>query len=227
VIRFLPPSPAGQAGFTLVEVLVAVFLLAVVMGIGFAVHGSTMAAVRQGNAALAVSRRAVLCLDRLAEDLANAVADEAPPGQSEPFVARRVDDRQNAAPDTVFEVVFTGKAVAGLDPRPAGTPLTITYTVKRRPGGGFRLHRQPEDGISTPVATDLDRFEWEFVAADGSRYPEWPPDDYDDHDADYGGNDAGRPEPAPLPAAVGVSCVFSSGGGRYAFRTMAMTGGIR
>ncbi len=222
-----------RVGFTLVEVLVALLLLAVVAGIGFSVHTAAIRAARSGAAAAEASRRGIMALNCLADDLANLVAGPAAEADRPLFAAgppRPADAPGRVAAGEVYSISFTGRAVAGLDPWPPGAPLAIRYAVVRNDGGdSFRLVRQVAGRAAVTLVPEMADYAFSFTSAEGELFPRWPPDDTGGSLAPSG-NGTGRDgeegaESAGLPVTLAIDLVVVRQGERYPFRTAVPVGG--
>ena len=72
-----PEAPAGQAGFTLVELLLALALFVMIAGVVFAAFSGVMKGVEKGRQNLDVYRLGRTALLRMAQEVAAAMPDDA------------------------------------------------------------------------------------------------------------------------------------------------------
>jgi prepilin-type N-terminal cleavage/methylation domain-containing protein len=148
--REAPPGPGGarcgSAGFTLMEILVAVVILALVVTTvlaSFNMVFSTTGALSGGQALFEMGKN---CLNRMALDLENITVAEsvggkpkAPDDPPEPF-------RFTATVETVdgtrfARIRFTSRAHVALEKAAREGIAEIVYYVQARRDGGFRLRR--------------------------------------------------------------------------------------
>ncbi len=224
-----------ETGFTLVEILVALLLLAVLAGIGFSVHTAALRAARSAAAVADASRRGIMALNRLAEDLANLVLDPAATGDRPVFAAGppSPEEREGRATAQVFVISFAARAVAGLDPQPSGTPLTVRYLVLRNANDSFRLARQVAGRPAVTLVPELADYAFSFIAANGERFPHWPPDTFQasrrprENGVGPGPLEEEEEWAAGLPAALNVMLVLGRATERYPFRTTVLVGSGR
>ncbi len=188
----------ASGGFTLVELLLALALLALVAGL---VQGTYTGAVRSRDRASAETARlhaAAVALDRLADELAGAFVSES---RGEVTGLAVTPDAEG---NTVL--VFTSRPVPIPGVR-AGGPAEIAYFVETGDDGVPRLYRREdpdpdedwdEGGDPFPVLEGVDRFAVRCFDGEGWK-DEW--------------DSRGREGDPVLPLAVSVEVAWKEGEG--------------
>ncbi|MDW7709271.1 MAG: type II secretion system protein GspJ [Deferrisomatales bacterium] len=196
-----------RRGFTLLEVLLALALLALVLSL---VQGAYSGAARSRNLSNAQTREvhaAAMVLDRLATELAAAFHTT-----TTPFRAQATGFHVDRGPDGLSTLSF----VTRLSPLPGSLPggeAEVGYLVERDREGQLRLRRResrdldgdPEEGgVSYEILPGVSRFE--VLCYDGTDWVD--------------GWDTGRRDAEPLlPLAVSVEIAWGEGEEERVLRT--------
>jgi len=141
------PQVDGLAdGFTLMEILVAVFILGIVMTTvmaSFSMVFSTTAAMEEAGAVFEMGQN---CLNRITADLENIVIAERPfykpPKADGPLDPYRLQGTDESIGGTRFaKLRLASRAHVPLGGSPRGGIAEIVYYVQARPDGSFQLKR--------------------------------------------------------------------------------------
>ncbi|OPY87510.1 MAG: Pseudopilin GspJ [Syntrophus sp. PtaU1.Bin208] len=164
----------GEAGFTLFEILVALFILSIVFSSLFASYTGTLKMTREWEDTGQAYSMARGAMDRMLRDLDSAY----PNGQSRPFVLE---------PETVKEKTFPRLSFytcSRTNPEGSETPAAgisrITYAVREDPDtGGYELARtESSDTGAQSTASDsvicrgLSELTFRFYDRDGQEISE-------------------------------------------------------
>lgn len=144
-LPFLTPKldGKGEAGFTLFEVLVALFLLSLIFSALFASYTGTLQTTRNWEDTGKVFTMAQGAMERILRDLEFAYSDE----EATPFTLEQDVINEKPFPRLIFSTVGPTNP-QGQETPPAGV-TSITYAVRASAeGGDFELARteSPEDG---------------------------------------------------------------------------------
>ena len=170
-----PEAPAGEAGFTLVELLLALALFVMIAGVVFAAFSGVMKGVEKGRQNLDVYRLGRTALLRMAQEVAAALPDDAYAG-----FAHGVNDRQGGqARDRLTFVTVPYRP----DTAPGSGLCEVSYYIAANSQGAAALYREQDctpDGeplngetlelTDTAVALDVTYFDRE------DSYEKWPAD---------------------------------------------------
>lgn len=146
-------SLSGSAGFTLVEILVAIFIFVIVVSTIYATYSSTFRLVGTTRNQVEIYQMARVAMERISEDLAAAVVplqqgEEVAVVDAHALIGFDVDTGGRAADSLRFrsraQLSFAG--VASM----AGGQVVISYAVQAaEDGGGLVLYR-----LETPSGQD-------------------------------------------------------------------------
>lgn len=186
----------SKTGFTLMEIVVAIFIFAVVMTLIFSSFRAVLSSVDTvtGDAAVMASARA--CLSRMAEDLSSAHAADYPrykkPGfNDDPDPYRVVGDDTLLSGTRFGRLRFTSLAHLSINGDTRKGICRIIYYVQQQPDNTLVLRRAddlfpfPEFAESEdhPILCDALLGLWfEYVDADGETAEVW---NSDSDDTDY------------------------------------------
>jgi len=220
---------AGGRGFTLLEILVAIFIFGTVLATIYAAYGSTFRLIGATREQAEIYQMARVAMERISEDLAAAIPPESPEPEATAGEAALVgidDVADGMAADTLR---FRSRAhVAFVGALGAGGPAVIRYTVEpATEGGGLVLYRQDtpgpageegEGGRGYALCDRLCGVNFTYYAEGGEEYDNW--------------NTADASAQGRLPARVAVELLFLVGSGDtrpIKFRTAVVlpTRGIR
>lgn len=146
----------AAAGFTLIEVLAVVLLMAIVLGVAIDFYldltNASRAAMRQTQAA----RRAAVLLDRVARDLESAVLVRKPaevdPLEHPWLFLADADDPDTGADRLKF--VSRGRRPRSLD-RPESDLELVAWTLERNERGELELRRWSRPGLPEGLERDF------------------------------------------------------------------------
>jgi len=192
------PSPARQAGFTLLEITIAVTVLAMAMTLIVLTFSNISRAWRDGTAAAAGLNHADAILDQLSAGLRSAYYKKSGRGQPSPYGFWLDNDGGGSTARDRISWVKTGSALVDPTQPEAGSLHRVTFTVedddRGRPAAAIKLWRpfgQKEEfdpereaplfflasgvvGFDCEVATNVDgfgSFEWETEWEETNRLP--------------------------------------------------------
>ncbi len=207
---------ADGRGFTLLEILVALFIFGTVLAAIYAAYGGTFRLIGATRDQAEIYQMARVAMERIGEDLAAAI----PPGPPEPEAEAEagagagevalagVDEVAGGmAADTLRFRSLAHVALAGA--RGAGGPAVISYTVQpAAEGGGLVLYREDrpeaesaggEGGRGYVLCDRLAGVNFTYYAEGGEEYDHW--------------DTADPASQGRLPARVAVELQFQAGNG--------------
>jgi len=187
-----PPelSPVrDRNGFTLLEILIAIFILATVLSTVFASYTGTLRVVRDTESRAEIYRMAGIALERIVEDLESVyMPEEAKTSDSEdtqePFrFAGEDQEIQGMSADTL---TFPSLAhlVFGEEDQPWGTTEISYYVEESDDGKGLILYRRDrpqweevsdEGGGGLPLCEGLVSVNFSYFDAEGQESQDWDP----------------------------------------------------
>lgn len=196
-----------ERGFTLVELLIAIFIFAIVISSVYGTYRATFRIINGSEEQLAISRNGRVALERIIDDLKSVVAG---PG-GELRGERR--DQAGFRSDNLAFISSSHLALSAKDTLAGST--AIEYTAERNSASGlFDLYRS--DRVLLPggkqeeseprrdvLAQGLREVNFSYVDTDGKIIDEWQND---------GGTDAAvgeRQEIPSLPKLVYIKLVFA------------------
>ncbi|MFZ3115319.1 MAG: prepilin-type N-terminal cleavage/methylation domain-containing protein [Syntrophales bacterium] len=166
----------NKKGFTILEILIAVFILAVVLSTVYAAYSGTFRIMKEleGDEALYGMTRNTM--QRMLKDLAAVTAS----GGAFKFVSRPA----YVTGGNFTDLTFLARAhLAWSEKEFSGAPAEITYYVEEDTEGGYRLLRR--DTPSVPAANDgpaprgfvvcegLQALKYTFTDRDGQEHDSW------------------------------------------------------
>jgi general secretion pathway protein J len=219
----LPPSADARSraagGFTLLEILVAVFILAVVVTTVLASFNMVFSTTGELEASAAVFESGKTCLDRITRDLENVFVLErpiykppVPDGPPDPY--RFQSPFRGSGGTDIANLRFTSRAHVALSPSRRDGIAEIVYYVQKDATGSLRLKRADhlypfprfEERSTDPVLCDnVKSLAFEYLDAEGAATDEW-----DSEAAKFG---------YATPAVVAVKLEVAEGSGSYLFQT--------
>ncbi len=197
-----------QRGFTLVELLLAIFIFAIVISSVYGAYRFSFSIIHGSEARLLIFRNARVAMERIAADLDGIVAGSGGvlEGERHDHAGKRGDS-----------LAFVSSAHLALSKEDAvGGYTLIRYFVERDEDKGLlNLHRS--DAVPFPGAADggnearqeilcqgLTEVAFTYLDEDGSEKEEWQSDE-----GDKGSNKGERQKEPVLPALVYVKLTFA------------------
>lgn len=174
----------GGEGFTLVEVLIALFVMSIIVTILYGAYSGAMTSIRQTSEQMAVYRMAAIASQRLLEDLESAApvpaigtAGALAGGQL--FQGAREKERWQEEKAVWME--WTSWAGLGFRDEAPRLPLRLRYSIRKMAGQkSFSLLRSAMTGASDDqdmvVATGLQDVQFLFFDKNGVAHEKWPPE---------------------------------------------------
>jgi len=173
---------AGERGFTLLEVLVSMAILAVVMAAVYEAFISNVGSVKAARQGEQVNQTARIALERLSQDLLCAVADS--PEKPEKVTLGMVCEDRDEEGHAADRIDFTSFShVNGLGGGPKTDLCEIGYSMEKDPDGkGFILYRRdtapPDDdllngGRRFQLARNVGGLNFRFEDAEGQEVDAW------------------------------------------------------
>ena len=131
-------------GFTLLEIMIAIFILGVVLSTIYASYSGTLGVIKELDGEAQAYKMARMTLDRMGRDLASLRRS----GDS--FVLR--SEKSSVGRREFGSLSFWSQAhLAFEEGEPAGRPASIAYFVKEDKNGGFSLWRSDVAGPKPAV----------------------------------------------------------------------------
>jgi len=216
---FRAQSSVLSPGFTLLEILVAVFILSVVVTTVLASFNMVFSTTGELEASAAVFESGKTCLDRITRDLENVfVLDRPiykPPERSGPPDPYRFQSPLDGLGGTKIAILrFTSRAHVALSPSRRDGIAEIVYYLQQDAAGSLRLKRADnlypfprfEERSADPVLCEnVKSLAFEYLDADGAAAEEW-----DSEAAKFG---------YATPSVVAVRLEVAEGSGFYLFQT--------
>lgn len=211
--------PAGRVGFTLLEILVAMMILAIVMGLVFGTFNGVFSSADHLNESGDLFEMADACLDRMDADLEGLHVMLPPryqmPGtDSTPDPYRIEGGTESMGGNTFAKLRFTSLAHLALGSGASQGIAEIVYYVQPNESGGYTLYRADhlypyptfEPRETDPVMCDrLLAFKLIYYDKDGREYDAW---NSEDEDYDYS-----------TPQSIGIEIKLGDEKNSYLFRT--------
>jgi general secretion pathway protein J len=166
----------NKRGFTILEILIAVFILTTVLSTVYAAYRGTFRIMKDSERDEAAYGMARNTLQRLLKDLATVTST----GGAYKFVSR-----PSEVPAADFtDLTFLARAHLGwTETELSGTPAEITYAVVEDGEGGYRLMRRDipaaqaaSDGSTPPsfvLCEGLYSLKYKFTGSDGQEHDIW------------------------------------------------------
>ena len=209
----------SAAGFTLLEILVAVFILSVVVTTVLASFNMVFSTTGELEASAAVFEAGKTCLNRITRDLENIfVLDRPiykPPERSSPADPYRFQSPLEGSGGTkIAKLRFASRAHVALSGSRRDGIAEIVYYLQQDAAGSLSLKRADnlypyprfEERSADPVLCEnVKSLAFEFVDADGNASEEW-----DSEATKFG---------YATPAVVAVRLEVGDGDGAYLFQT--------
>jgi general secretion pathway protein J len=198
----------SQQGFTLVELLIAIFIFAIVVSSVYGAYRATFRIIHGSESHLAISRNARIAMERITEDLKSIVA-----GPGGEFRGERIDLAGTRGDNLAF--LSSSHLILSKKDTLAGYAV-IMYSAERNGESGlldlYRSDRvllpgaekEKKDSHKDILAAGLQEVNFSYLDADGKAKDEWQSDD--------GKKDLGtgaKPMEPLLPALVYVKLVFA------------------
>lgn len=199
---------ASGSGFTLVELLIAIFIFAIVISSVYGAYRATFKVINGSESHLAISRNARVAMERITDDLKSIVAG--PGGELR-------GDRHDLAGNRGDSLAFISSSHLVLNEKDslAGYAV-IAYSVERNGQSGL-LDLYRSDRVILPgavkeasdlqqdiLAEDLREVKFTYLDADGKVTDEWQSDE-----GRSGRQEGEEPAEPLLPALVYVKLVFA------------------
>jgi general secretion pathway protein J len=210
---------AGCKGFTLLEILVAMFILTIVMGLVFGSFNGVFSNADQLNASGDQFEMADACLSRNISDLEaihvlNVPRYKPPDMDSEPDIFRIVGSNETMGGNTFAKLRFTSLAHLAPGKDADNGIAEIVYYVQPSDSDGVRLFRSDqlypypefEPKETDPVMCEqLLSFKLTYFDKEGREFEDW---NSEDDDYDYS-----------TPRAIRIELKLGSEENSYEFRT--------
>ncbi len=195
----------NRAGFTLLEILLAIFIFGIIASVIFASYTGSSSIVNDTESQAEIYQKARIAMERILEDLESAYyrpppVDENTADRAPIFLGE--DKTIKAASADTLRFVSTSHLIFSDEEKTAGQTV-IEYTVKENDSGdGLALFRADTptlfyspalEGEGSVLCDDLRSVDFKYYDAGGRKYDSW-----DDTAEEYGG----------LPAMVTVVLEF-------------------
>ena len=181
----------GDSGFTLLEIMVAIFIFAIIITTVFTSYSALLSGnetVDQGTAPYEMAKN---CLNRMTIDL-ESIHVTLPPGYSSPVLGEPPDlyriVGENIESQGVFfpRLRFTSLAHVSFGGKTRKGIAQIVYYVQASGDGNYVLKREDnlypyktfEEKVGDPVlCTDVKSLTFKYYDQDGTAYDSWDSDD--------------------------------------------------
>jgi len=216
----LTRSPKPDSGFTLIEILIAIFIFAIIVTTIFGSYNSVFTGAEEINQGITSYETARNCLNRIIFDLESVhlslPPQYAPPdfnGPPDPY--RIVGDTNNVQNISFPKLRFTSTAHVSFGGKAESSIAEIVYYVQATDDGNYLLRRadnlypyQPfEEKSSDPVLCEnLKSLTFKYYDWEGTEYDLW---DSDAEDFGYA-----------TPAAIGIKLELTGVTDSLWFKTM-------
>ena len=186
----LRPARSRQAGFTLMEILVAVLILGIVVTTVLTSFNMVFSTTEALERSASVFEAGKTCLNRIAADLENVYVAERPfykpPGVNDPPDPYRFQGKVvNVGGTRIAELRIASRAHVSLEREPRTGVAEIAYYAQSPADGGLVLRRadhlypypRVEERSGDPVLCEnVKTLAFTYVAADGSETDTWDSD---------------------------------------------------
>lgn len=141
--------PHRSRGFTLIEILIAIFILGVVLTTVFAAYSGTLTVIRDLEDEAQIYKMARIAMDRMSRDICAAERS----GKGFVFQSEKapVGSREFAS---LF--IWSGGHLAFEEGESSGQAASIAYNVKEDKDGGFSLWRSDVAGYAPSTQKESD-----------------------------------------------------------------------
>jgi general secretion pathway protein J len=216
----LTRSPQPDSGFTLLEILIAIFIFAIIVTTIFGSYNSVFTGAEEINQGVTSYETARNCLNRIIFDLESIhlslPPQYAPPDFNDPPDPYRiVGDTNNVQNISFPKLRFTSTAHVSFGGKTESDIAEIVYYVQATDDNNYLLRRadnlypyQPfEEKSSDPVLCEnLKSLTFKYYDREGTEYDLW---DSDAEDFGYA-----------TPAAIGITLELTGGTDSLWFKTM-------
>jgi prepilin-type N-terminal cleavage/methylation domain-containing protein len=180
--RFLLHEHHTTKGFTLLEILVSIAILAVILGAIYGAYTSNVEAIQMARQHGQVNQVARIVLDRLSKELESAfIQSENIPDHVKLGITGETQEKEDKR---IGRIHFTTLSSSPLAERVPQTDLCeVGYDLEEDPeDGGYVLYRRedgsPDEDIETgggryEVARNVAGFEVTFVDSKGEEWDQW------------------------------------------------------
>ena len=213
-------SPQPDSGFTLLEILIAIFIFAIIVTTIFGSYNSVFTGAEEINQGVASYETARNCLNRIIFDL-ESIHLSLPPqyvppdfnGPPDPY--RIVGDTNNVQNISFPKLRFTSTAHVSFGGKTENHIAEIVYYVQATDDDNYLLRRADnlypyeefEEKSSDPVLCEnLKSLTFKYYDREGTEYDLW---DSDAEDFGYA-----------TPAAIGIKLELTGGTNSLLFKTM-------
>lgn len=188
--RMRPDGGKGSAGFTLIEIIVAFFIFAIIVATLFGSYRSVFSHVADIDEVNSLYEMAENCLGRMVQDLRSLQVSippaYRPPDMNDPVDPYRFSAESIAVAGTDFpRLGFASLAHLRLGNSPADGIAKITYYVRPDENGSFVLRRSDqlypfgpfvEQRRDPILCRGLKSLSFYFVDAEGQQFERWDSD---------------------------------------------------
>lgn len=198
----------AERGFTLVELLIAIFIFAIVISSVYGAYRATFKIIHGSESRLSISRNARVAMERITDDLHSIVA-----GPGGELRGERHDQGGTRGDSLAF--ISSSHLVLNKQDSQAGYAVIAYSALRNEKSGLLELHRS--DRVILPgaekekndlqqeiLAEGLREVNFTFLDADGRETDEWQSDE--GREDRGGGEDLAEPL---LPALIYVKLVFA------------------
>jgi general secretion pathway protein J len=214
-------------GFTLMEILVAVFILGVVVTTVLASFNMVFSSAESLEGGAAIFDMGKTCLGRITADLENIFVLERPlykiPGRDDPPDLYRIQGSvDHLSGEKIAKLRFTSRAHVPIGKsRPEGV-AEIVYYIQAGHGGNLRLKRADnlypyprfEERSTDPVLCEnVKALTFEYIDGEGKTFDHW-----DSESSNFG---------HATPVSVAVRLEISDGSDTYGFQTTVALPSVR
>jgi prepilin-type N-terminal cleavage/methylation domain-containing protein len=211
--------PRAAAGFTLLEILVAVLILAIVVTTVLSSFNMVFSNAETLETSADMFEMGRNCLTRMTRDLENVFILERPlyktPAMDSPLDPYRLQGSvDNLGGTRLAKLRFTSRAHVPLDRSTTGGIAEVVYYVQPVAGGSLRLKRADnlypypkfeERGVDPVLCENVKSLAFEYVDAEGKVFETW-----DSESSQFG---------YAIPVMVAVKLEIGDGDEGYGFQT--------
>ena len=179
----------NQKGFTLLEILIAIFILVIVLSTVFGSYTGVLRIVRETESQAEIYQMARIAFERILEDLGSAFVHEnkaAGPATSEDEALEFEGEDSEIEGNSADTLRFLSRShlVLGEQDLPGGTAEISYYVGKDEDGEGLVLYRSDrpqtevaaeEGGGGLPLCENLVSVDFTYYDAQGDEHDNWDP----------------------------------------------------